>query len=960
MTFPWYGEDPSLHAHIIAGMTTYDPRIRPARRWGHALAGAVILLPAIAIAGAISDARVLAATQTSTFSSSGESVYAIPAGTYSLQVTVIGSAGTTVGGNPEHSDGAPGRGAEVQAAISPPTGISTLYVEVGNAIASGGYGGGGTSDYGGGGGGASDVQTCAVGGSGCTYTANPTTDPRLVVAGGGGGGGEDTFSSDASVGGAGGGAGSLGTALSGPGAGGSGTASGNGQPGGGAGLASSAAAAAAGSAASSCPGGTGGVGTPGQGGIGQDNVDGDGSMGGGGGGGWVGGSGGGEGDCSMAGGSGGAGGAGASFVEATATGVSVTTASTGAEVVITATYLTSPVITSASTTTFTSGDAGTFTIQTTGAPTPSLDDGGATLPSGVTFIDNQNGTATLAGTPAAGTGGTYAFTITASNGTNPAATQSFILTVDQAPAITSAATTTFALGTSGSFTVTTTGFPVDTISDGSAALPGGVTFADNHNGTATLAGTPATGSGGVYDFTITAGNGVSPVGSQGFSLTVDQAPAITSADATGFTVGAPGSFTVVTTSFPVDAISDGGATLPSGVNFVDNHDGTATLSGTGAPGTVGTYTFTITASNGVTPAATQSFTLTVGQAATTTVLSSSVNPAKVGQTMTLTASVTVTSPASGTPTGTTSFDDGGSAIAGCSAQPLSLGAATCVASFAGSGAHSLTAVYSGDRNFTESTAPTLVETVDAAATTSILASNANPSVTGQTVTYTATLERAEPASGDPGGTVSFSDGSAPISACVGVALTAGTAACSVTYDATGPHSITATYSGDSDDLGSAATLTQAVGQSATAVTVSSSPNPSVPGEPVTVTVTVAALAPGSGNPSGTVTVFVDGSLVGTSTLNSDVDSQASLTVTGLTIGSHSVTATYSGDAGYAAGASEATADSQQVEAPISTPTTGAFGGGGEASEIGVGLIGLGLLVLDWRRRRSGRSRDAAQ
>ena len=57
----------------------------------------------------------------------------------------------------------------------------------------------------------------------------------------------------------------------------------------------------------------------------------------------------------------------------------------------------------------------------------------------MTFVDNGDGTATLAGTPAAGTGGTYPLTITAANGVLPDATQSFTLTVDQAPAITSAA-----------------------------------------------------------------------------------------------------------------------------------------------------------------------------------------------------------------------------------------------------------------------------------------------------------------------------------------------------------------------------------------------------------------------------------------------------------------------------------------------------------------------------------------
>ena len=49
----------------------------------------------------------------------------------------------------------------------------------------------------------------------------------------------------------------------------------------------------------------------------------------------------------------------------------------------------------------------------------------APCPAGVTFVDNGNGTATLSGTPAAGTGGVYSITITAANGVSPDATQSF-------------------------------------------------------------------------------------------------------------------------------------------------------------------------------------------------------------------------------------------------------------------------------------------------------------------------------------------------------------------------------------------------------------------------------------------------------------------------------------------------------------------------------------------------------
>jgi hypothetical protein len=89
---------------------------------------------------------------------------------------------------------------------------------------------------------------------------------------------------------------------------------------------------------------------------------------------------------------------------------------------------TAPTITSAASTTSVVGVAKTFTVQSTGIPTPSITETGA-LPSGMSFTDNGNGTATLAGTPASGSAGTYVLSITASNGVVPAASQSFTLTV---------------------------------------------------------------------------------------------------------------------------------------------------------------------------------------------------------------------------------------------------------------------------------------------------------------------------------------------------------------------------------------------------------------------------------------------------------------------------------------------------------------------------------------------------
>jgi hypothetical protein len=267
-----------------------------------------------------------------------------------------------------------------------------------------------------------------------------------------------------------------------------------------------------------------------------------------------------------------------------------------------------PTITSANATTFTVGQAGTFTVTTTGTPTPSIAQGGA-LPPGVSFIDNGNGTGTLSGTPAAGTGGVYALTFTASNGVLPNAVQNFTLTVKQPPTITSANATTFTVGQVGSFMVTTTGFPTPSIAQG-GTLPAGVSFIDNGNGTGTLSGTPAAGTGGVYALTFTASNGAPPNAVQNFTLTVNQAPAITSANATAFTVGQAGSFTVTTTGFPTPSIVQGGA-LPAGVGFVDNGNGTGTLSGTPAAGTGGVYPLTFTASNGVLPNAVQNFTLSL-------------------------------------------------------------------------------------------------------------------------------------------------------------------------------------------------------------------------------------------------------------------------------------------------------------------------------------------------------------
>lgn len=130
-----------------------------------------------------------------------------------------------------------------------------------------------------------------------------------------------------------------------------------------------------------------------------------------------------------------------------------------------------PNITSANNATFTIGTNSSFTVTATGSPTPTLSESGA-LPNGVTF---NASTGILSGNPQAGTSGTYPITFTASNSAGSPFEQQFTLTVDAAPAITSSNNATFTVGTSGTFSVTTTGFPVPTFSE-SGALPNGVTL----------------------------------------------------------------------------------------------------------------------------------------------------------------------------------------------------------------------------------------------------------------------------------------------------------------------------------------------------------------------------------------------------------------------------------------------------------------------------------------------------
>jgi Bacterial Ig-like domain (group 3)/IPT/TIG domain/Carboxypeptidase regulatory-like domain len=171
-----------------------------------------------------------------------------------------------------------------------------------------------------------------------------------------------------------------------------------------------------------------------------------------------------------------------------------------------------------------------------------------------------------------------------------------------------------------------------------------------------------------------------------------------------------------------------------------------------------------------------------------------------------------------------------------------------------------------------------------------LTSSPNPSVRGQKVTFTATVSPGE-GGATPVGTVAFVEGTSTL----GVAnLSKGVAKLSTTTLGAGEHPIVAEYSGDSHyGEADSSMLTQVVSKASTEVTLTSSLNPSPFGATGTLKAHVAAVAPGAGTPAGTVTFREGETVLDTVQLSAG---NASLSLKALAPGTHSITASYSGDA----------------------------------------------------------------
>jgi len=185
-----------------------------------------------------------------------------------------------------------------------------------------------------------------------------------------------------------------------------------------------------------------------------------------------------------------------------------------------------------------------------------------------------------------------------------------------------------------------------------------------------------------------------------------------------------------------------------------------------------------------------------------------------------------------------------------------------------------------------------------------LSSSANPNAYYQQPTFTATITPAP-----LGGAVTFTVNG--YSLCNDQPLSNGVATCTEApnnYLSVGVHTIVASYVGSRGLPSSsvAATLTQAT-QAQANVSVSSSANPVISGQPVTLTAMVAAYGSPVTTPTGPVTFYSDGKPLASALLatTSPGNAQASVSTTALPLGTHAITATYQGDGSVTSGASSA-------------------------------------------------------
>ncbi|MBI1378680.1 MAG: hypothetical protein GC157_14550 [Frankiales bacterium] len=225
--------------------------------------------------------------------------------------------------------------------------------------------------------------------------------------------------------------------------------------------------------------------------------------------------------------------------------------------------------------------------------------------------------------------------------------------------------------------------------------------------------------------------------------------------------------------------------------------------------------------------------------------------------------------------------------------------------------------------------PTPSVTATATSVTAPVPSVTSPAAAGTAITLTSV---ASAGADHPAGTIQFKDGGTDLGAAVAVDGSGSATSASFT-PASGSHSFTAvftptdttTYSGSTSTATSFSVDAVPADDTTTSIDMVDPAATADTSTPIHVTVTVADSTTPATTPTGAVSVKADGTEVGTGTLDGSGEAVVTIPASTLTIGDHTLTADYAGNASFnASSTASGTAYSITLAAPadVSAPTVG--------------------------------------
>ena len=347
------------------------------------------------------------------------------------------------------------------------------------------------------------------------------------------------------------------------------------------------------------------------------------------------------------------------------------------------------------------------------------------------------------------------------------------------------------------------------------------------------------------------------------------APSVSS---TNTTVGSPETISETVPPGVTGPVTFNDGSTPIGTAPIVN--GVATITVSTLPGGTDPITASTPGDANNNPATSPATVVTVTKATPTIALTSSINPSSAGQSVTFTA----TAPTGAT--GSVVFLDGATTLG---TVALTSGQASITTNALTAGSHTITADYGGDSSYNATNSTPLVQTVNKGSP-----ALPPPAVSASTLPSGSSETISETVPAGVTGPVTFYDGSTVIGTAP---IVKGVASITVILTTIGTDSITASTPSDANNNAATSPITLVVVSKAIpTVALTSSVNPAEFNQAVTFTATVPATA------SGMIT-FVDGAVVlGTGAVNAA--GFAILTTSNLTIGSHTITASYGGNSSY--------------------------------------------------------------